>query len=254
MEPPIPYIGTKKNWEKELRAIADALPPRAKVLDAYGGSGLVSHFFKQERPDLSVFWNDADNYAAWLPKRDALEKWHGRWKDRRGKELFLLNGPAEQALAKILGADLARRVFPNFCQSDSFDGNGGFRSTFPGEIPDYLRGVKRLSKIWGPEAEIPLHFDLLILDPPYNTAKSLDSTYFGTRRDDPPLSLWAAQRAFSGSTPAICWGRDGWLVDYKGGQKIAEKHVGRGNVPEWCLANPPAIKKYHLDRILKDLR
>lgn len=252
MEAPVPYVGSKKNWVNELTAIANAMPKNAKILDAYGGSGLCAHVFKSTRPDLQVWCNDADEFIKTiLPKSEAIRAWHGRWvgKDR---EVYEPGGPAEKALAKIVGAEKASNVLASMVNLSTSD--SPLRKTLQPPPDGYLKGVKLLAKMWGPGNEIPLHFDFLILDPPYNTVKALDSTAYGTRRDDPPLSLWAAQKAFAGKTPAICWGRDGWLVDYPSGKVIGEKRCNRGHATEWCKANNPALDKYHLDRVLKDLR
>lgn len=54
------------------------LPQDATVLDVFGGSGLVAHTIKHQRPDLRVVWNDFDNYHRRLeliPKtNEILEK------------------------------------------------------------------------------------------------------------------------------------------------------------------------------------
>lgn len=54
------------------------LPQNATVLDVFGGSGLVAHTIKHQRPDLRVVWNDFDNYHRRLeliPKtNEILEK------------------------------------------------------------------------------------------------------------------------------------------------------------------------------------
>lgn len=253
-EPPIPYTGAKRLWAKELIAIANKMPKGAKILDAYGGSGLVSHIFKSTRPDLQVFCNDSDDYhAKWLPHRDAVHSWWERWHDKPASaenEKKALN-----ALVQSIGADLAQKIIKNFTSVTTTHGDddrhkawgGLMRKTYtdPADIDDnYCRGVRFFNRMWGPQEPIPTSYSLIILDPPYNTVKALDSTYYGTRRDDPPLSLWAAQQAFKSSCPAICWGRDGWLVDYPGGAVLAEKRASRGHNVEWLKGNAAFVKKY----------
>lgn len=246
-DPPIPYTGAKRLWAKELMAIANKMPKGAKILDAYGGSGLCSHIFKSTRPDLQVFCNDSDNYhAKWLPHRDAVEAWWQRWHAKGAGDST--EEQAIAALAKAIGDhDLADKIAQCFLRVNSNGGNGDsgiMRQTYPQPPDNYCKGVRFFKRKWGPQEPIPTSYALLILDPPYNTVKALDSTRYGTRRDDPPLSLWAAQQAFKGSTPAICWGRDGWLVDYPGGAVLAEKHASRGHNAEWLKGNVAFLKRY----------
>lgn len=244
-EPPIPYTGAKRLWAKELEAIANKMPKGAKILDAYGGSGLCSHVFKSTRPDLQVFCNDSDNYhAKWLPHRATVEAWWRRWNDRAPTADNAER--AEAALAKQIGAELAAQIAAAliFVTARHGDESQLMRKHWPAQDAPWCQGVRFFRKFWGPQEPIPASYSLIILDPPYNTVKALDSTFYGTRRDDPPLSLWAAQQAFKSSTPAICWGRDGWLVDYPGGAVLAQKAASRGHNVEWLKGNAAFIKKY----------
>lgn len=242
MEPPIPYTGSKRLWAKELTKIAETLPKRAKVLDAFGGTGLVSHVLKSTRPDLRVTCNDSDGYLReWLPHAEAVrrfwDKYHAR-KEWGDSEL--------EALARaVKSKELADKMFAEFVRQGphSRNGQGNHRLSWPEAPENYCDGVARIAKIWGPRCPIPVaSYDFIILDPPYNTVKALDSTMYGTRRDDPPLSLWAAQEAFKSTTPAICWGRDGWLVDYDKAIKLAQKRASIAHNIEWMAGNPAAVK------------
>lgn len=229
------------------------VPKGAKILDAYGGSGLCSHIFKRVRPDLQVWCNDSDDYhSEILPQADKVRAWWERWHDKPA--LAENEQKSLKALSQSIGADLAQKIIKNFTGVAATNRDtvghkawgGLMRKTYADldDIDDYCRGVRFFCKIWGPSEPIPTSYALLILDPPYNTVKALDSTRYGTRRDDPPLSLWAAQEAFKSATPAICWGRDGWLVDYPGGAVLAEKHASRGHNTEWLKGNAAFVRKY----------
>lgn len=199
IEAPVPYVGSKRLWTKELEAIAQKLPKGAKVLDAYGGSGLVSHTLKQARPDLQVWCNDSDGYhSEILPQADKVRAWWQRWHDREPTQDN--QDKATAALAKTLGnAALADKIATNLinlAQGRTYSNGHLMRETYPEPADNYCQGVRFLKRFWGPQAPIPTGYALLVLDPPYNTVKALNSTYYGTRRDDPPLSLWAAQQAF----------------------------------------------------------
>ena len=62
IKPPLPFVGHKGHWGLELTEIARKLPKDCTVFDVFGGSGICAHYIKQARPDLTVVWNDFDNY------------------------------------------------------------------------------------------------------------------------------------------------------------------------------------------------
>lgn len=62
IKPPLPFVGHKGHWGSELTEIARNLPPETIVFDVFGGSGICAHYIKAARPDLTVVWNDFDNY------------------------------------------------------------------------------------------------------------------------------------------------------------------------------------------------
>ncbi len=63
---PLPFVGQKRF---ALRGLYDyfaehGLPAHVtRIVDAYGGSGLLANLFKEMFPDREVIWNDYDNYA-----------------------------------------------------------------------------------------------------------------------------------------------------------------------------------------------
>lgn len=63
---PLPFQGQKRRWLSELRQLASTIPQGATVVDLFGGSGLCAHTIKQARPDLTVIWNDYDDYQSRL--------------------------------------------------------------------------------------------------------------------------------------------------------------------------------------------
>lgn len=63
---PLPFQGQKRRWLSEMRQLASTIPQGATVVDLFGGSGLCSHTIKQARPDLTVIWNDYDDYQSRL--------------------------------------------------------------------------------------------------------------------------------------------------------------------------------------------
>ncbi len=56
--PPLPFIGSKLRWWRELQALAMGLPQGACVFDAFGGSFSAARVIKDTRSDLTVITND----------------------------------------------------------------------------------------------------------------------------------------------------------------------------------------------------
>ena len=56
--PPLPFIGSKLRWWRELQILAAKLPHGGCVFDAFGGSFSAARVIKDTRPDLTVITND----------------------------------------------------------------------------------------------------------------------------------------------------------------------------------------------------
>lgn len=68
-KPPLAFCGNKKNAYnllqsviKELKHKADFKESELIVVDVFGGSGLLSHIFKQALPKARVIFNDYDDF------------------------------------------------------------------------------------------------------------------------------------------------------------------------------------------------
>lgn len=61
-KPPIAFAGHKGAWVDYIMQMAAKLPSGAKVIDAFGGSGMCARAVIEARPDLRVLWNDFDGY------------------------------------------------------------------------------------------------------------------------------------------------------------------------------------------------
>lgn len=60
---PLPFQGQKRKFVKHFKEALKAFPDKATYVDLFGGSGLLSHTIKQEKPMARVIWNDYDNFA-----------------------------------------------------------------------------------------------------------------------------------------------------------------------------------------------
>lgn len=72
---PLPFVGQKRMFAKEFIKVLGHYPDTAVFVDLFGGSGLLSHITKCQRPDATVVYNDFDNYRRRLeniPRTNAL--------------------------------------------------------------------------------------------------------------------------------------------------------------------------------------
>lgn len=55
-------MGQKRRFVAQFREALHAFPTTTVFVDLFGGSGLLSHITKRERPDAQVVYNDYDDY------------------------------------------------------------------------------------------------------------------------------------------------------------------------------------------------
>jgi 16S rRNA G966 N2-methylase RsmD len=60
---PLPFMGQKRRFLNQVKAVIDKCPDDATYVDLFGGSGLLSHTIKQQCPKATVVYNDYDNYS-----------------------------------------------------------------------------------------------------------------------------------------------------------------------------------------------
>ena len=64
---PLPFQGQKRFWKKDFtRVLREHFASCHTFIDLFGGSGLLSHYAREARPDARVVCNDFDNYTARL--------------------------------------------------------------------------------------------------------------------------------------------------------------------------------------------
>lgn len=72
---PLPFQGQKRRFIGEFRKALSQFPDAVTFVDLFGGSGLLSHVAKRERPDARVIYNDFDDFHLRLeniPRTNAL--------------------------------------------------------------------------------------------------------------------------------------------------------------------------------------
>ena len=61
---PLPFMGQKRRFLKQFKSCLNGQFPDAKLfVDLFGGSGLLSHTVKRNRPEARVIYNDFDHYS-----------------------------------------------------------------------------------------------------------------------------------------------------------------------------------------------
>lgn len=72
---PLPFVGQKRMFAKEFKNVLKQFDNATVFVDLFGGSGLLSHIVKREKPHVKVVYNDFDNYRRRLeniPRTNAL--------------------------------------------------------------------------------------------------------------------------------------------------------------------------------------
>ena len=59
---PLPFQGQKRRFAKEFINVLKNYPDDAVFVDLFGGSGLLLHITKYQKPNATVIYNDYDNY------------------------------------------------------------------------------------------------------------------------------------------------------------------------------------------------
>ena len=59
---PLPFQGQKRMFAKEYIKVLQQFPDGATFVDLFGGSGLLSHIAKCQKPNSTVVYNDFDGY------------------------------------------------------------------------------------------------------------------------------------------------------------------------------------------------
>ena len=60
---PLPFVGQKRMFAQKFKEVLKEYPDDAIFIDLFGGSGLLSHITKREKPQVTVVYNDYDNYS-----------------------------------------------------------------------------------------------------------------------------------------------------------------------------------------------
>ena len=59
---PLPFVGQERMFAQKFKEVLKEYPDNSVFVDLFGGSGLLSHITKREKPNATVIYNDYDNY------------------------------------------------------------------------------------------------------------------------------------------------------------------------------------------------
>ncbi len=62
IQAPLPFQGQKRRFYTEFKVALKQFSDCPMFVDLFGGSGLLSHWVKQQFPDATVIYNDFDCY------------------------------------------------------------------------------------------------------------------------------------------------------------------------------------------------
>ena len=60
---PLPFMGQKRMFAREFIKVLEQFKDKTVFVDLFGGSGLLSHITRHQRPDATVVYNDYDGYC-----------------------------------------------------------------------------------------------------------------------------------------------------------------------------------------------
>jgi len=138
---PLPFQGQKRRYVGEFCRVLGQIRDARIFVDLFGGSGLLSHIAKRERPDAMVVYNDFDDYRTRLdniPRTNALIS-----------DLRSIRGGVIQVTTDRLPAAGAhpgedcRRGCGRLCRLYHISG----KSMFPRQAGDVMRGAVKADLI-----------------------------------------------------------------------------------------------------------
>jgi hypothetical protein len=101
---PLPFMGQKRRFANEFKAALKQFDDAAVFVDLFGGSGLLSHIVKRERPDARVIFNDFDAFHLRI---ENVERTNALIADLR---VILANEPRDKKLTNKIKAAVLDRV------------------------------------------------------------------------------------------------------------------------------------------------
>ncbi|MBQ9255025.1 MAG: DNA adenine methylase [Bacteroidales bacterium] len=106
IQAPLPFQGQKRNFLKQFKECLNEFKDKTTFIDLFGGSGLLAHTIKQQRPDARVIFNDYDWFVTRLENIPTTNKLLTEIRNEciglkgRGKEA--ITGERKQRIVEII--------------------------------------------------------------------------------------------------------------------------------------------------------
>lgn len=101
---PLPFMGQKRRFVADFKEALKLFDKETIFIDLFGGSGLLSHVAKHERPNARVIYNDYDDYHKRLAN---IERTNALLADLR---TIVAEVPKEKKLPEHIRAEVLARV------------------------------------------------------------------------------------------------------------------------------------------------
>ena len=123
---PVRFSGNKKLWQEFIEKKALELPENATVVDAFGGSGIISYYITKIRPDIKVIYNDFDNYLNRVEHIEDLEqvrkdlqkicgkRTHGTLRKNNGLDKNPIDDEKKSKIIKYLNKRKDKNLFTDY--------------------------------------------------------------------------------------------------------------------------------------------
>lgn len=113
---PLPFVGQKRMFAKEYIKVLDEVKDAKVFVDLFGGSGLLSHITKRQRPDTTVVYNDYDNYRRRLECIDRTNVLLDRLRDILAPvpRLKAVPKPVKERILDLMAEEEAKTGFVDY--------------------------------------------------------------------------------------------------------------------------------------------
>ena len=91
---PLPFQGQKRRFMADFKTALKEFKTAPLFIDLFGGSGLLSHWVKQQLPDATVIYNDFDEYHLRIANIECTNALLAKFRT------ILQNYPAEKIISK----------------------------------------------------------------------------------------------------------------------------------------------------------
>lgn len=101
---PLPFQGQKRRFQTSFKEALKGFKDAPLFVDLFGGSGLLSHWVKQQFPDARVIYNDFDSYHIRLANIERTNDLLAQFR------VILAGAPNDKVVSKEAKADILKAI------------------------------------------------------------------------------------------------------------------------------------------------